>query len=377
LNNRLIEAVRTSRFTRPFLEPYRMARNRWIHRKILNGESIPIPKSIAFEVTQRCNLNCKMCFYRQHKTEAGLKELTIKEIGFLFREKLSENGFRNCFLTGSEPFMRNDIEDIIKIITNEGMEISFQTNGTLITEERLKKIFESSNRIALIGTSCEGFEMVHNRIRGRSDAYKRAMKSLEIFKKKGISVNISVIVLDENLKDVVKLPALLVDYSVNQIDIGLVANYNDDEVRKSSLITGFDSDEIHTLVSEEIEYKNSLKEIQKTFYKTIENGENRGLKVVFSPALLNKCFEGIFNRNIREKCLLTCAGFFSVRIAPDASIIHCPFLRRSFGNLLDTSLETIWNSIEFREFRRKLLVSNMLPTCTRCGKLRELSKGIT
>jgi len=59
----------------------------------------------------------------------------------------------------------------------------------------------------------------------------------------------------------------------------------------------------------------------------------------------------------------------NLRIDPQGNVIFCPYLRRSFGNLVEQPAAEIWNSSTMRQFRVWLLENNLLPICQRCCKL--------
>lgn len=103
-----------------------------------------IPISGTFELTPRCNMNCRMCFIRMSDTEMKQKgrEYTAKEWIDLGKVCAAQ-GMLFLLLTGGEPFLRNDIEEIYTELSKLGLVISINSNGTMIEKETvawLKKI---------------------------------------------------------------------------------------------------------------------------------------------------------------------------------------------------------------------------------------------
>jgi MoaA/NifB/PqqE/SkfB family radical SAM enzyme len=87
-----------------------------MHKKIEH------PKEICIILTYRCNAKCNMCDVWHHPTKAD-EEITIEDI-----EKLP-SGLRFINITGGEPFIRKDIEEIIKTILPKTERIVISTNG--------------------------------------------------------------------------------------------------------------------------------------------------------------------------------------------------------------------------------------------------------
>lgn len=145
-----------------------------------------LPTHITFFVTGRCNLRCKMCFYWQNIANANFSnELKLDEI-----EKISQN-FKDIVwlsLTGGEPFIRTDIDEIIKIFyrNNKVKNVSIYTNGffTQRTLECVKSVLsECKNLFLTVNISIDGINEVHDSIRGVPGSFKKALTTLKELEK--------------------------------------------------------------------------------------------------------------------------------------------------------------------------------------------------
>ncbi len=84
------------------------------------------PYYARFQVTHRCNLQCGMCHVARttlRRPELGLDE--ICEVA----SRLRRLGVRHVVLTGGEPFLRDDIVDIVSTFADTGSIVRIQTNG--------------------------------------------------------------------------------------------------------------------------------------------------------------------------------------------------------------------------------------------------------
>lgn len=145
------------------------------------------PLIISFLVTNRCNLKCKHCFY--HQTTKGTKvkdqeEMTIDE--YLKLSKSMEP-FRAALLCGGEPYMRDDLHEIVRILhaNNKIERAGTSTNGQLTTNIiKQVSLICSQNRDLTFGLnfSLEGFEETNDFIRGKG-TFKRSIQTWKECKK--------------------------------------------------------------------------------------------------------------------------------------------------------------------------------------------------
>lgn len=136
------------------------------------------PVIIDFNITQRCNLKCKFCYANASSEKQCLNEMNIEEIKKLFDEFNSMN-IHVIRITGGEPFVRNDIKDIIKLTEGYNFAVCMNTNGTLITDANIDLIAES--KIVNVGISLDGYNSsIHEKIRGVEGSFD---KTVEVIKK--------------------------------------------------------------------------------------------------------------------------------------------------------------------------------------------------
>ena len=69
------------------------------------------------------------------------------------------------YISGGEPFVRADAIEIIEYISNKGLSVNITDNGTLLSEDRLKRIARIKN--LSINFSIDGPKDVHDEIRGQ------------------------------------------------------------------------------------------------------------------------------------------------------------------------------------------------------------------
>ncbi|MCP1103355.1 radical SAM protein with 4Fe4S-binding SPASM domain [Aequitasia blattaphilus] len=111
-------------------------------------------QSVYFSVTGKCNLNCSFCTMNSGPHVGTENDLTLQEIKEELIPKLRKLSLKKIVITGGEPLVRMDIEEVLSLFAAEfGREkIVFQTNGLLLSPEFIKRNFE---RIGILEVSIE------------------------------------------------------------------------------------------------------------------------------------------------------------------------------------------------------------------------------
>jgi len=92
------------------------------------------PLYVQFYITARCNLACEQCNIIY--SDAKHQEMDIDQINKV-AENLKIIGVNIVLLIGGEPFIRKDIDKIVKAFTSRNIHVRMQTNG-IATEKQLK-----------------------------------------------------------------------------------------------------------------------------------------------------------------------------------------------------------------------------------------------
>ena len=122
----------------------------------------PKPIYTVWEITLRCDHSCSHCGSRAD--DARPNELTTSEL-IDVADQLIRIGTREVTLIGGEAYLRSDVYDVIKHLSQNGIYVSMQTGGLGITENRVKKLRSAGLRG--LGVSIDGPEDVHDIQRDR------------------------------------------------------------------------------------------------------------------------------------------------------------------------------------------------------------------
>lgn len=160
-----------------------------------------IPISGTFELTPRCNFNCRMCYVHLKPEQIPMygRELTAKEWLHIASEA-KEAGTTWLCVTGGEPLVHPEFETIWRELTRMGFFITLQTNASLAM--KYEKLFEECPprgcKITLYGSNDEVYKQVCRVEKG----FARADAGIQMFRKMRIPVELVSTVIRQNLDDV-------------------------------------------------------------------------------------------------------------------------------------------------------------------------------
>ncbi|MCS6953787.1 MAG: radical SAM protein [Bryobacteraceae bacterium] len=135
--------------------------------------------SLFLFVTSRCNSVCRTCFYFDKLNRAD--DLTFAEI-----ERISASAppFRKLWLSGGEPFLREELAEIVTtFVRNNGVrEVNLPTNGLLPEKifRAVDRMLEQNPDLSIdLNFSLDGLANTHDAIRGVPNNFQRTLATLE------------------------------------------------------------------------------------------------------------------------------------------------------------------------------------------------------
>ena len=143
-----------------------------------SGKHVPLIG--MFELTARCNFQCKMCYVHMSVSEIAAcnsKELTAKQWLYLAEEAIKA-GTLYLTLSGGEPLIRDDFEEIYSALSTMGFRLGINTNASLITpkyERLFSKYPPREILVTLYGADTETYHTVC----GNTASFDKVIKGLE------------------------------------------------------------------------------------------------------------------------------------------------------------------------------------------------------
>ena len=172
---------------------------------IMDARAQRVPVNIAFELTSRCNLRCRMCYVCGRVDASNLKERELATAQWLdIARQAKDAGALFLLLTGGEVLLREDFPVLYTELSKMGFLISIYTNGTLLTPALValfKQIRPFELTITLYGASRETYQAVT----GLALAHDQVMQGITWLHEAGVPFSLKVTLIKLNRND---LPAL-------------------------------------------------------------------------------------------------------------------------------------------------------------------------
>jgi len=293
----------------------------------------------AIITTYRCINKCVMCNIWKYPTKIE------EEFKPQVLEKLPKLKFAN--ITGGEPFLREDIEEIVSILLKKAYRVVISTNG-YFTEKIIDVAKKFKNKNFGIRISIEGLPAANDELRGLKDCFDHGLRTLLQLQKIGLKdIGFGITVSDRNAKDMLELyqlaKAMNVEFATACVHNSYYFHKWDNQITKKQ---------------EVIEcFEELINELLKT------NRIKNWFRAYFNYGLVN-----YIKGNPR---LLPCgAGTDMFFLDPFGEIRPCngmdtDLLDNSMGNLNEKTFEEIWYSEKAKMIREK--VKNCPKNCWMIG----------
>ena len=274
-------------------------------------------------VTYRCNAKCTMC--NRYKVPSKPEdEITIETI-----RRLPEMYFTN--ITGGEPFIRDDLKDIVRELYKKSDRIVISTNGFFT--DRIVDLCKEFPEVG-IRISIEGLEQTNNEIRGLEDGFNRGYTTLKTLVDMGMKdVGFGMTVQDKNAKDLVAL------YDISD-ELGM-------EFATASLHNSFYFVESNNIIYDRLMVAQHFEDLINRLLES--NAPKKWFRAYFNHGLINYIFS--------QKRLLPCdMSFDTFFIDPYGDVMPCNGTKEKevMGNLNIQTWDELCNSPEAEEVRRKV-----------------------
>lgn len=193
------------------------------------------PKNLMVEVTNSCNLKCIMCYSRNMIRPKGFMSLDTYKLILNSAKELETIEMVGLYTTG-EAFLHPHIFDFIKHAKDMGFRyVYITTNGVLLNEKSINKIFESgldSIKFSIDAADKKTYESV--RVGGNFDVLYRNIKMLREMrdaKKSNLKIYGSFVLTNKNREDLTKFKEFWKNL-VDEVVIYIVMNQAGHQIKE-------------------------------------------------------------------------------------------------------------------------------------------------
>ena len=296
-----------------------------------------LPHVVAWNLTKRCNLRCSHCYISAGPFESAESELTTAECHRVIDELLAVNPSPMLILSGGEPLLRQDLEEIASHASGRGATVVVGTNGTTLTEPRVAMLKRAG--VSGVAVSVDSLdEGVHDHFRGGAKALERTKEALSHLREQRIDVVVQTTATPRN---VAEIPALL-EWAAEEGAVCFNLYFLVPTGRGVDLLD-LAPQRIETLLAElaaaETRYRGRMMVRAKCaphFMRHVHAADPD------SPVL-----------SYRTRCP---CGIDYCRITPDGKLTPCPYMPSEAGDLRRQSFGEVWSGSKlFAELRERKL----------------------
>lgn len=320
--------------------------------------------------------------------------------------------------TGGEPFLHPEIFKMINIAKEKGFFVLLVSNGTLL-RDRAEEIVHSGLDVLII--SLDGTGEVHDIIRGKVGLFETVIEGLKTLLSKRVKAKrsswfflrpaltlddfddlISILEAVENsnkgvfrgvsevlgviersqTKKVLRSPRVYVNCTLNPLnveqlmplysvvsDLGVDGiNYQHIWLKPSDSHYDFDGSRLDRETEGMLTFRNKWEEIGSKLFQFGAREAGLGFIIpnFFFPRISGNEMDIYYSspeKFVGGRRTPYCAWFYA-SIDSCGKVVQCGDLE--MGDLEKESFGHIWNSKDYREFRRNLREKEVLPSCSRC-----------
>ena len=167
--------------------------SRYMHAK---ASALGIPLSGTFELTTRCNFDCKMCYVHDNSRPDAL---TAQE-WLQMADEARNRGMLLVLLTGGEPLIRKDFKEIYAGMKQMGLLMQINTNAALMDDDMID-FLSKDPPLRINVTLYGGSDDTYRRLCGRP-AFGKVVENLRKMKDAGLQVRVNASITPYNAEDV-------------------------------------------------------------------------------------------------------------------------------------------------------------------------------
>jgi MoaA/NifB/PqqE/SkfB family radical SAM enzyme len=250
-------------------------------------------------------------------------------------------------VTGGEPFIKEDLGEILDAVKKKAKRVVISTNGFL-TRRTLDVMRD--HRDVGIRISFDGIGETHDDIRGVRNAHQRALDTLKGLKELGIKdLGIAVTISDRNAKDLVPLFKLAEEFRV--------------ELATAVLHNAYYFHKEDNVILDKRMVETEIRKLMRAYLKS--SHPKNWFRAYFSQGIVDH----VNGKQRAMKCTMATDSFY---LDPYGDIRPCNVMNLPFGNIREKSFQEIWNGPEAAQARKR--VDSCTANCWMIGSVGHLMR---
>jgi radical SAM protein with 4Fe4S-binding SPASM domain len=292
-----------------------------------------IPHVIAWNLTRRCNLECAHCYIAAGPSETADGELTTAECRRITDQILELEPSPLFILSGGEPLLRDDLEEIAGHAARRGATVVVGTNGTLLTDERIERLKRAG--VSGVAVSVDSLDAHrHDAFRHGAGALEATTEALARLRAHHLDFIVQTTATKGNRGEIARLAAWSAEQGAVAFNLYFLV-----ATGRGARLADLAPTDYEVLLEDLVDY------------------HERYLGRMMVRAKCAPHFMRVLHRRSPESPVLNyqtrCpCGSQYCRITPDGKLTPCPYIPTAAGDLRRDDFATIWREAAlFRELR--------------------------
>ncbi len=338
-----------------------------------------VPVVIVWNVTNKCNLNCLHC-HQSSTLSPDEKELTTSE-AFKIVDKLADAGLSILTFSGGEPLTRNDVFDVIKRASDNGLYCTIASNGILMKPEIVEKLCNVGIRRVEIGLD-GATAKTHDFLRNKKGSFEATVNGIKNCVKYGNfeEIAITTTLYKSNVKEIPQIVNFTESLGATRFYLnrlipagrGVNITHLDVSNEEKRKVLNYLSNRFHESVinGDGIQcYARGMTYLARVGYEQ-SNGQIFHVSEAFSgyDKMFQMKFGGELSKFVRRfaKGFSGCsAGLTYCGLTAQGDLLPCVPAPIKLGNLLEEKLEDIWaNNKTLNQMRDR---KHLKGSCRKCN----------
>ena len=296
---------------------------------------------LAVNLTRRCNLACAHCYLDAATLKHGTAdELTTGEVRGLLDDVARCGEGPMVILTGGEPLMRRDLEEIIAYGASQGLAMVVGTNGTMLTTRRVGTLKEAG--VLGLGISVDSLNPArHDSFRGREGAWAKTMAGIEACRRRDLSFQIHFSITQQNVHELWSMIEFARSAGARVLNVFFLICTG-----RGESVTDLTPQRYEKVLRQLIDAQEQYREL------IIRPRCAPHFKRIAHQRRPDSPMNRISGRD-GDGCI---AGIHYCRVTPKGAVTACPYIPDEVGNIRLQPFEHIWNtSPVFQQLREPVL----------------------
>lgn len=295
-----------------------------------------VPHLCHIETTYACNARCLFCYNPQRERLGDLEP-----IGRIV-ERVADSQIPHVYLIGGEPSL------LPEPVLNGYIDRLSPVSSVTIVTNGIKAMEGISDRLACIGVPLHGADAAtHEMLNQHPGSFDRTVRTIRKYVAEGHDVRCIPVLTGYNFHQIYQIASLAADLGMESVfvdryeDGGIGAGISQDRAMKPT------REQFRSAVGQMIRAKDEIKAF-------------RG-RVGFGTAVPYCADPRLLPEGLASSCGV---GTWFCAINPSGDVRLCNQSPRVYGNVLDETLEEIWNKPALDEFRILEWVDEPCRSCT-------------